>query len=141
MVDRFFAATKAFIVSDGKVLILRESADYDDGTNEGRYDVPGGRVEPGQRFDESLRREIREETGLEIDIGRPFHIDEWRPHVHDEDWQVVGTYILCVPHKTEVTLGPDHDDFQWISPADHKEYPMTSGLRKGFEQYLLLEER
>ena len=64
-INKLFVATKAFIEYEGKILILQESGKYVDGTNVGRYDVPGGRVEPGQRFDESLRREIKEETGLE----------------------------------------------------------------------------
>jgi len=63
-VDRLFVATKAFIINDGKVLILKESSKYEDGSNEDKWDVVGGRVEPGQRFDESLVREIKEENRL-----------------------------------------------------------------------------
>jgi len=66
MEPKLFVATKAFIVYNNKVLILRESIKYQEGTNHGKYDVVGGRVKPGQRFDESLLREIKEETGLEI---------------------------------------------------------------------------
>lgn len=84
MIDKIFTATKAFISYEGKILILRESPQYQDGTNSGRYDVPGGRIVPGQRWDESLLREIKEETGLEVRIGRPFHVDEWRPQVNGE---------------------------------------------------------
>ena len=54
-------ATKAFIVYDQKVLLLKESAKYEDGMNAGKFDVVGGRVKPGQRFDKSLIREIQEE--------------------------------------------------------------------------------
>jgi len=89
MVDKLFVATKAFIVYKGKVLLLKESAKYSDGTNAERFDVVGGRIEPGQRFDESLLREIKEETGLEVEIGRPFFVNEWRPIVRGEKWQVV----------------------------------------------------
>ena len=65
---RIWVATKAFLVYEGKVLILQEADKYKDGTNSGKYDVVGGRVEPGQKFDKSLLREIKEETGLP---GRP----------------------------------------------------------------------
>jgi 8-oxo-dGTP diphosphatase len=67
-----FVATKAFIRRDKKILILRESAEYKEGTNIGRFDVPGGRISPGERFDNCLRREIKEETGLDVEIGAPF---------------------------------------------------------------------
>ena len=72
MEPKLFVATKAFIVYNNKVLILRESIKYQEGTNHGKYDVVGGRVKPGQRFDESLLREIKEETGLAVKISQPF---------------------------------------------------------------------
>ena len=71
MVDKLFVATKAFIVHNGKILLVRESKKYGDGTQSGNYDVPGGRIKPGERFDESLAREIKEETGLSVRIGLP----------------------------------------------------------------------
>jgi hypothetical protein len=48
---KLFTATKAFIKYNDKILILRESEKYQDGINEGYYDIPSGRVKPGQRFD------------------------------------------------------------------------------------------
>jgi len=75
---KLFVATKAFINYKGKILILRESTKYSDGTNSGKYDVVGGRVEPGQKFDESLLREIKEETGLSVKLGRPFYVGDQR---------------------------------------------------------------
>ena len=62
MIDKFFLATKAFITYNDKVLILREASTNPDGTNEGKYDVPGGRLEPGENPTESLAREVKEET-------------------------------------------------------------------------------
>ena len=44
---KLFVATKAFIRYKDKILILRESVKYDDGSNVGSYDVVGGRVNPG----------------------------------------------------------------------------------------------
>ncbi|MCD4666214.1 NUDIX domain-containing protein [archaeon] len=76
MEPKIFVATKAFIFHKGKMLILRESSKYNDGTQTGNYDVPGGRVKPGQRFDESLLREIKEEIGLNVKIGKPFNVEE-----------------------------------------------------------------
>ena len=90
---KLFVATKAFIVNDGKVLLVRESNKYKDGANEGRYDVVGGRVNPEQRFDDGLIREINEETGLNVKIGKPFFVNEWRPVVRGEKWQIVGVFF------------------------------------------------
>jgi len=136
MEPKIFTATKAFIVYNGKVLILEESSKYKDGANAGKYDVVGGRVKPGQRFDESLLREIKEETGLEVKIGRPFFVNEWRPVVRGEQWQIVGTFFECFAFSDQVSLSKDHEDFQWIDPKDHKEYNLIENLAPVFESYL-----
>jgi 8-oxo-dGTP diphosphatase len=136
MEPKLFVATKAFIVHNGKVLILRESSKYEDGSNAGRFDVVGGRVQPGQRFDESLLREIREETGLDVRIGRPFFVNEWRPVVRGEPWQIVGTFFECFAVSDQVKLSEDHGEYQWIDPKDFRKFPLIDNLVPAFESYL-----
>ncbi len=136
---KIFAATKAFIMHQGKVLLLREAGKYEDGTNVGRYDVPGGRVEPGQRFDESLLREIKEETGLEVEVGRPFFVNEWRPVVRGEQWQIIGTFFECFAQDEKVVLSKDHDEYVWIDPKDFKQFNIIENLVPMFLSYLDLK--
>ena len=133
---KLFVATKAFIVHKGKVLILRESNAYVDGSNAHRFDVPGGRMEIGQRFDESLRREILEETGLRVTLGKPFFVNEWRPVVRGEEWQIVGIFFICTAETEDVQLSEDHDAYEWINPAEYKQYSLISNLHPAFEEYL-----
>ncbi len=133
---KIWVATKSFIVNNGKVLILREANKYKDGTNEGKYDVVGGRIDPGQRFDESLVREIKEETGMVVKIGKPFHVGEWRPVVRGEQWQVVGTFFECFSDTDKVVLSEDHDEYLWIDPKDYKKYNLIENLYSAFESYL-----
>jgi 8-oxo-dGTP diphosphatase len=133
---KMFVATKAFIVHDGKVLLVRESSKYVDGSNTGRFDVVGGRVEPGQRFDDSLRREITEETGLTVKLGKPLFVNEWRPQVRGEQWQIVGVFFECFATSNKVVLGEDHDRYEWINPEQYKEYNIIPNLAPAFEAYL-----
>ncbi len=136
MVNQIFVATKAFIIYRGKVLILRESSKYEDGSNVLKFDVPGGRLQPGQRFDKSLLREIKEETGLNVKMGRPFFVNEWRPVVRDEQWQIVGTFFICEANSDDVSLSQDHDMYEWINPEDHSKYNLIDNLHPAFEAYL-----
>lgn len=131
-----WVATKAFITFEGKVLILRENLKYKDGSNIGKYDVVGGRVQPGQRFDESLLREIKEETGLIVKVGRPFYVGEWRPVVRGEQWQIVGTFFECQAETHKVILSEDHDKYEWINPHDYQNYNLIENLKPAFEAYL-----
>lgn len=78
---KLFTAAKALILHKGKILLLQESPKYKDGTHPGEFDVVGGRVIPGEGFENCLKREVFEEIGLQIKIGRPFFVNEAWPEV------------------------------------------------------------
>src|SRR3989344_5793009 len=135
MEPKLFIATKALIAYEGKILLLRESGVYQEGTNAGRFDVPGGRLKLGERFDEALRREVFEETGLEIEIGRPIAVSEWRPVVRGEQWQIVGIFFECRSKSAEVSLGADHNAYLWIRPEEYPAHPIIDNLKSVFAAY------
>jgi len=61
-------AVGAVIIENDKVLLgLRKH-------EPGQWAIPGGKVEPGETLHEALKREIREETNLEIDVGPVVHV-------------------------------------------------------------------
>lgn len=135
-------AMKAVIVKDGKVLILREAATYGDGTQRGRYHMPGGRIEPGENFEVALRREIKEETGLDVDIVMPIYVGEWRPVIREVPHQIIGTFFVCKPKgKTEIILSTEHDAFEWINPADRKNYDVMDPEDKVIDRYAELAKK
>ena len=65
----FRPAAYALIVHENKLLVLKLRAT-------GKYHLPGGGIKIGERMQESLRREVQEETGLEIDQVRFAHFEE-----------------------------------------------------------------
>lgn len=133
---KLFTAIKAFVMYNGKVLLLKESSKYVDGVHAGKFDVVGGRVKPGEKFDEGLLREIQEETGLTIKMGRPFFVTEWRPVVRGEQWQIIATFFECIADTDKVVLSPDHDEYVWIDPKDYQNYNLIDNLIPSFVSYL-----
>ncbi len=115
-------AMKAVIVKGGKVLILREAATYGDGTQPGRYHMPGGRLEAGENFEVALHREVKEETGLEVEVQYPIYVGEWRPVIKGVPHQIVGVFFVCKPKSTTITLSTEHDGYQWIDPKDRHNF-------------------
>jgi ADP-ribose pyrophosphatase YjhB (NUDIX family) len=55
---------------EGKFLLVRRSLEKYPEVKTGRWDIVGGRINPGTPLIENLKREIREETGLEL-VGEP----------------------------------------------------------------------
>ena len=133
---KLFVAAKAFVVYKNKILILRESSKYLDGSQVNKYGEVGGRITPGEYFNEALIREIKEETGLEVTIGRPFYVGEWRRTVRSEDWQIIGVFLECFAKTDKVILSDDHNDYVWISPADYQKYNIMEATIPAFKAYL-----
>jgi ADP-ribose pyrophosphatase YjhB (NUDIX family) len=118
-----FVAQKAIIVNQNKILILREAESYKDSANIGKWGVPGGRIKPGEHIVEALKREVFEESGLDIVVDIPLHVDEWFPQVRGEQWQIVATFRLCqLKGSDHVTLSDEHDSFEWIGEDDIEKF-------------------
>lgn len=107
-------AFKAVIAKDGKALILREATTYTEGTNHGRYHFPGGRLEPGEAWEDGLRREVREETGLEVEINKPLFVGEWHPTIKGVPHQIIALFVLCTPASNDIVLSQEHDRYEWV---------------------------
>lgn len=129
-------AAKAVIVNDkGKVLILREAKTYADGTNIGRYQLPGGRLNPGESYEEGLHREIPEETRLKVEPLYPLYVGEWHPVIKGVPHQIIAIYTVCKAKGSEVALSAEHDDYAWIDPQDHTGYDIVDPEDKVLARY------
>ena len=64
-----------------------------------------------------------EETGLDVEIGVPVHVDEWFPQVRDEQWHIVATFRVCtVAKECNIKLSDEHDAFHWLGLNEIENY-------------------
>jgi 8-oxo-dGTP diphosphatase len=115
-----FVAAKALIVRDGRILLLRQSPDYADSVRakDGKWDVPGGRIEPEEEVLAGLAREVKEESGLDVSPVRLAGIRDGFPEIRGEICHVVRIYFLCDDTEGDVILSGDHDAYNWTDPED-----------------------
>lgn len=112
-------AAKAVILNEeGKVLLLREASTYEEGTNLGRYQIPGGRLNPGESYEDGLKREAKEETGLEVEPLYPIFVGEWRPVIKGVPTQIIAIFTVCQAKSGDIVLSEEHDAYEWANPQD-----------------------
>ena len=102
---------KGIITKDDKFLVLTKP--------NGDLDLPGGRVEPGENLKDCLRREILEETGLEVEIKEPF--ERWS-FKKNPKLTVIGVTYLCEYLDGEVELSDEHLGYFWFDPAEEADF-------------------
>lgn len=117
-VTKQFLAAKAILRNpEGKFLILRE-ASYEEGTNTGKWDVPGGRLKIGETMIDGLQREVMEECGLAVRVVRLLDAKETFNIIKGEKVHIVRLYYLCEADNSEVVLSEEHDLHEWIGDGE-----------------------
>src|SRR3989338_139731 len=122
--DLFQLGIKALIVnSDGKILLLKVNKEMLKGFSGDPYwDIPGGRIHRGSTIEETLKREVKEETGItNITNTTPLAmvLSNIRiPWNNSDTGLIISVYVCEVNEPAEVILSNEHTEFRWFEPKE-----------------------
>lgn len=109
------------IVREGHYLIAKRKADTHLG---GLWEFPGGKREPGESLEDCLRRELREELG--IDVTSPVHFRVIR-HEYPEKTVELHFFHCAISCGEAVAL--DCEEVRWVMPNEMTQYEFPSADR------------
>jgi len=127
------ATVGALVVnSKGEVLIVRSEKWGD------KYTVPGGHIELGERAEDAIRREVKEETGLD---SEPVELLIVQQAIYPKDYHKHEHFIfmdyICKAKTEEVKLdGRELQQYVWVNPEEALKLDLEQYTRIFVEKYM-----
>lgn len=117
----------AVIIQNGKILLEKRKSE----PGRGKWSIPGGLVELGESVNQTVVREVAEETGLEV--CEPELIDVVDNVVRDENGEVKYHFVIIdffVKLKGgELKAQSDADELRWVPLDEVEKYDLTKTFR------------
>ena len=117
----------AIVLKDGALLLVRRDRE----PALGRWSLPGGRVEPGELLVDAVRREVKEETGLDVEVGDRAGVFEV---IGDAHYVVIDYFATCQAEQA-VSAGTDAADVRWVPVDRLGELDCTPRLRETLAEW------
>ena len=125
----------AVVVRDGRALVIKRAHE----PRKGEWSLPGGLLELGESLADGVRREIKEETSLDVELGP---IIETFDRVHRDDagrirYHFVIVDFVCWSDAGEARAGSDAEAVAWVTGDQLNDYGVNqhavSVIRQGLK--------
>jgi 8-oxo-dGTP diphosphatase len=107
----FSVSAKGIVIDEDNNLLVLKRQD-DNPHMPGVWEPPGGRLELGENPFGGLKREVKEETGLDIEVGDPMAV---RHFTRGDGQKIVMISFFCKPLGKDVKMSKEHQEFKWVS--------------------------
>lgn len=129
---KLYEARKALVIDGNKILLLKLNISklqlgYDPSL--GAWEIPGGRIKGGESDEKTIKREVMEETGIDVNVERELNTFEFSPR---QDVTIHCKSFLCRPLSKEVILNDpeqQHESFAWVPLKEALNYDIPKWLK------------
>lgn len=118
----------AVVVRDGRALIIKRAHE----PRKGEWSLPGGLLELGESLQDAARREIKEETSLDVEVGP---VIETFDRVHRDDqgrirYHFVIVDFVCWPGDGNAIPGSDAEGVAWVAAHEIDDYAVNAHAKE-----------
>jgi 8-oxo-dGTP pyrophosphatase MutT (NUDIX family) len=122
---RFPVSVKGVVEYDGRFVLLKNERD--------EWELPGGKLEPGETIEDCLVREIAEELNLSTKVGRP--LNNWVYFVNGVHVLIVTYALEILDEPAEMKVSYEHKELRSFPPEEIAGLRMPDGYKKSIEAY------
>jgi ADP-ribose pyrophosphatase YjhB (NUDIX family) len=129
----------AVVICNGKILLEKRKNE----PGKGKWSIPGGLVELGENVEQTVIREVWEETGLEVE--KPEHIDVVDNVIRDENGEIKYHFVI-IDYFVKLKGGTleaksDAEELKWVPLDEVEKHDLTKTFREFFKRnYKRLQE-
>ena len=121
--ERPLVGVGGVVISNGRALLVKRGGP----PLEGQWSIPGGMLEVGETLLEGVRRELLEETGIDVRVGELIEVFERINRDGDGKarYHFVVLDYLCKAANGEARAGSDVTAVAWAKPEELASYALT----------------
>jgi mutator protein MutT len=105
---------------DGRILVQPRTGDP---AMQGLWELPGGTIAPGEPHTAALAREVREETGLEVEVGELVCA---LCHLYDDRRVAIHAYLCAPASELAIPVSGKAAAARWLTPSEYRALPIPA---------------